>query len=127
MRGDQAPLPLRALNADQLAELSSALHDWWLDFDALNFEERRIVVPIQAEGQVGRLGWEGPPEAFGARLVIDEVTELRSEDPEQIGSYTLTEIRSTNGFITLVAMPKLVIEARVDAIAVVAQGLDTPE
>ena len=124
MRGDQRPLPLRALNAHQLTELSSALHDWWLDFDALNIQGRRVVIPIQAEGRVGKLGWESAPKAFDSRLIIDEVTELRSQDPEQIGAYTLTQIRAKDGVITFVAEPNLLIEARVDAIRVVAETLE---
>ena len=107
--------------------MSSGLHDWWLDFDALNFEGGRVVIPIQAEGQVGKLGWESAPKAFDARLIIEGVTELRSEDPEQIGAYTLTQIREKNGVMTFVAEPNLVIEARVDAIRVVADALDALE
>src|SRR6266536_382078 len=122
MRGDKRPLPLRAVDAGQLTDLSSELHDWWLDFDALTFEGRRVVIPIQAEGQVGKLGWESAPKAFDSRLIIEEVTELTSEDPEQIGAYTLTQIREKNGSLTSVAEPNLVIEARVDAIHVVAEA-----
>jgi hypothetical protein len=34
-------------------DLSTALHDWRLDFDALTFEGTCVVIPIQAEGRVG--------------------------------------------------------------------------
>jgi hypothetical protein len=115
---------MQALDADQLTELSSALHDWWLDFDALTFARKRLVIPIQAEGQLGRLGWESTPKAFDCRLIIEGVTELRSEDPAKIGAYTLTQITEKDGLMTFVAEPNLVIEARVDAICVVAEALD---
>jgi hypothetical protein len=69
-----------------------------------------------------KLGWESPPKAFDPRLVIDEVAELRSEDPEQIGAYTLTQIREKNGLITFVAEPNLPIKVRVDAVRVVAEA-----
>jgi hypothetical protein len=127
MRGDpwHREPPLRAGTPDEAAELSSALHDCWIDLEGITPErpeehKGRIVsyrLPLALDEAERRLlpdsEWE---------LVIRNPRSLKIDDGALIAIYTLLEIDASPERVTLKCAEDLTIEIGVGSLDVAVEA-----
>jgi hypothetical protein len=123
MRGDpwHREPPLRATTVEAVFELSSALHDCWIDVEGIAPEriERRIVsyrFPLALDEAEYKLlpcsDWE---------LMIRNPTSFAIEDSALISSYCLNTIRASEDEVAIDAEPDVSIRIGVRALDVAVE------
>ena len=113
--------PLRARTVEEVDELGWAIHDCWIDVEAL--------VPDRAEELGGRIAPFRLPLAFDDderkrlpdsewELVIRDPTSLRIEDEALIAIYSISKVEVTLDRVTIEGGAPLTIEIGVNSLDV---------
>ncbi len=124
MRGDSwhREPPLRARTVDEIAELSSALHDCWIDLESLVPERvedriRSYRLPLALDGdereRLPDTDWE---------LVIRNPRSLKIDDRALIGVYMLLKIDASPDGVLIECAEDLVIEFGVETIDIAVEA-----